>query len=128
MIKEFHITIGFARDEDRAPSHDGEYLAVYYREGHPDEYLVEDNAGCPASHLHTIVDAVGDALSSGQRYTDEQEREMIQEAEELQEEILEGLRTGSGDIAKHCGTEAIKAMREWGWLTKDQTDGNWILQ
>ncbi len=128
MIKEFHVAIGSAREEGRSPSHDGEYLAVYYREGHPDEWLVEDNAGCPASHLYTLRDAVGDALTSGHPYTEEQEREMITEAEELDAEIRECVRNGSGDIAKHCGTEAMKAMIEWGWISEDQTDGNWLLQ
>ncbi len=44
-IKRSEIRIGAARDEDRAPSHDGEYLAVYYAAGGGGDYIIEDNAG-----------------------------------------------------------------------------------
>ena len=44
-IKRGEIRIGAARDENRAPSHDGEYLSVYYAADGSGDYIIEDNAG-----------------------------------------------------------------------------------
>ncbi len=45
-IKRGEIRIGAAHAEDRAPSHDAEYLAVFYSTGDPNrDYIIEGNAG-----------------------------------------------------------------------------------
>lgn len=59
-IKRGQISIGAARAEGRSPSHDGEYLAVYYKHG--GDYIIESNAGVvlTACNISAMLAAAAD--------------------------------------------------------------------
>lgn len=52
-VYEARIAIGAARREGREPSHDAEYLSIYWRDN--GEYLVEDNAGVVGSDAENYL-------------------------------------------------------------------------
>lgn len=110
-VRAFHLPMGAALEEGRAPSHDAEFLTIYYRASDPSEWICESNAGVTATHFHTHQDAEGN-----------------HEAEALDTRITEALAgPGVADPAKSCGSEAQGLMIEWGWLKPSQFDGGHIL-
>ena len=56
-MKRAIITIGSAAAEGRAPSHDGEYVEVYHRDG---RWVAVDNGGLLATD-RTVEDAIAAA-------------------------------------------------------------------
>ena len=88
------IRIGAAREEGRAPSHDGEYLSVYYRAGRG-EYIVTHNAGVA--------------------WTDESDAE--DRDGELDVEAQEIVAQDRGEPATgHIGAEELDLMVSAGWV------------
>jgi hypothetical protein len=105
-IRRGEIRIGAAQDEDRAPSHDGEYLAVYYS-GADGDYIIEGNGGVVATH-HSIndvlSDATDDAFYSGIRRW------------QAEAEAIVASDAGEDWDAERMGLEARAAAAELGWL------------
>lgn len=100
------IPMGDALEEGRAPSHDGEYLALYHRDGIPTEWICEGNGGVTATHHYTHTDV-----------------EPSNEAEELDQRIAVALQEGNSDPMTGCGNEARDLMLKWGWVNDSQFDG-----
>ena len=98
------ITIGAARREGRAPSHDGECITLAWDDhGH---WLIEDNAGVAADSEQgvTYLEACGG--------------EATVEDEEIQQEIDAYLATcppPPGGATVGLGGQARGLARYWGW-------------
>lgn len=101
-IRSSRIAIGAAREEGRQPSHDGEYLALYYTPGET-EWVLEDNGGVVA--------------------TDDDPRPIGTEDdpqwEDVLAEIAEDIAKDRGTLARSSGREAQGLMEEMGWLVDD---------
>lgn len=108
-IKRGEIRIGAAHAEDRAPSHDGEYLAVYYSScpRHGGDWIIEGNAGVVATayNIAEVIAETTDAEAANEICRWRHEAEAI-------------VNTGSGDDwnAERMGLEARAAAAELGWL------------
>ena len=104
-IRRDEIRIGAAHAEDRAPNHDGEYLAVYY--SGDGGYIIEGNGGVVATH-HSIndvlSDATDDAFYSGIRRW------------QAEAEAIVASDAGEDWDAERMGLEARAAAAELGWL------------
>ena len=103
-IKRGEIRIGAARDENRAPSHDGEYLSVYYAADGSGDYIIEDNAG----------------VVSTSRTIHQQLNELPVHAAELgcwQAAAEDFVASDAGEDwdAEHMGCEARVLAAEFGW-------------
>jgi len=96
------IACGAARDENRRPTHDGEYLALYYVPGET-EWLLENNGG---------LEATDDEPRPDGSEEDPQWEAILHEAEM-------DMACGTGTPAVHCGGEASGCMVEMGWLKDD---------
>jgi len=105
-IKRGEIRIGAAQDEDRAPSHDGEYLAVYYS-GADGDYIIEGNGGV-VSTIYNISDVLADASDPAA------------EAEigrwQAEAEAIVASDAGEDWDAERMGQAARAAAAELGWL------------
>ena len=108
-IKRSEIRIGAAHAENRVPSHDGEYLAVYYSSctRHGGDWIIESNAGVVAT-AYNIGDVIADATDA----------ETMNEICRWRHEAEAIVATGSGDYwdAERMGLEARAAAAELGWL------------
>ena len=113
-IKRGEIRIGAARDENRAPSHDGEYLSVYYAAVGGD-YIIEGNAGVVATSQN-IDEVIADAVDASVRATGN--GDVLDEMCRWRTEAEAIVNTGSGDDwnAERMGLEARAAAAELGWL------------
>ena len=94
-LKVGQIRFGAAREEGRAPAHDGEYLKVYYRPGH-DGYIVTHNAGIEWTDESDAEDRDG---------------ELDAEAQAIVAQDLGEAATG------HIGAEEFGLMVSAGWVT-----------
>ncbi|MCL6479881.1 MAG: hypothetical protein K6T65_16035 [Peptococcaceae bacterium] len=108
------IVIGAARKEGRAPSHDGEYLTVFYVPGE-DDYIVEDNGGL-AWTSYGETDVVSDAPDEEQEYM----QSLVDDARRI-------VSQNTGSPARSMGFAAIDIAIQWGWATKDDFDSNHIV-
>jgi hypothetical protein len=108
-IRRDEIRIGAAHAENRAPSHDGEYLAVYYSScpRHGGDWIIESNAGVVATS-YNIGDVIADAADA----------EALNEMCRWRHEAEAIVNTGSGEAwdAERMGQEARAAAAELGWL------------
>jgi hypothetical protein len=93
------IAVGRARKENRAPSHDGEYITAYFSDVTGD-IVAENNGGT------FCVDDLGEE----------------DEDAEVQAEIYKAARTMDGVPLKSCGTEAKREIIALGWATADDFD------
>ena len=124
MIYTAIIPIGEARREGRQPSHDGEYLRLYWhserREYGQPQWILEDNAGVAASHHSNYLDAFHDACPTCE--FDEEgepadEAEALAEAQEIQAEIDTLIESeGAPADVERMGAEARQHAIQWGWL------------
>lgn len=105
-IKRGEIRIGAAQDEGRAPSHDGEYLAVYYG-GTAGGYIIEGNGGVVATSCN-ISDVLADASDPAA------EAEIGRWQAEAEAIVAED--AGEDWDAEHMGCEARALAAEFGWL------------
>ena len=105
-IKRGQISIGAARAEDRAPSHDGEYLAVYYKHGGED-YIIEGNGGVVGTSWN-IEDMVGMA---------EDEDEALRWQAEAK--AIAHWDTGEAWDVERMGAESRDIAVAAGWITTD---------
>ena len=115
-IKRGQISIGAAQAEGRAPSHDAEYLAVFYSTGDPNrDYIIEGNAGVVATSQN-IDEVIADATDAAIRATGN--GEVLDEMCRWRTEAEAIVNTGSGDDwnAERMGLEARAAAAELGWL------------
>ena len=105
-IKRGQISIGAARAEDRAPSHDGEYLSVYYKHGGGD-WIIESNAGVvlTACNVSAMLDAARDDAA-------------YDEISRWQAEADAIVDTDSGEDwdRERMGLESRELAEEFGWL------------
>ncbi len=101
-IKKGIIVTGRAYDKGRAPSHDGEYISVWYVPG-DDRYIAEDNGGV----AWTVYDAT-DVLAEAD--FDPTLDRQIQEAGQI-------VATDDGEdvTIDALGSEAADIARKWGW-------------
>lgn len=102
QVHQKRITIGAARREGRAPSHDGEFVTLAWDDhGH---WLIEDNAG-------VVADS-----ETGVTYLDACGAEATAEDAEIQQEIDGYLATcPPGGAAAGLGGQAQGLARSWGW-------------
>jgi hypothetical protein len=115
-VYQERIATGRARAEGRWPSHNGEYVTLFWIEG--GNYIVEDNAGiCASVYGDSYVAACCNGI--GPPMDDEEQQTLTLEAVEVQAEI-DRLREGDGALARHCGRAAEAAMIEAGWLEREQ--------
>ncbi len=115
-IRRDEIRIGAAHAEDRAPSHDAEYLAVFYSTGDPNrDYIIEGNAGVVATSQN-IDEVIADTTDAAIRATGN--GEVLDEMCRWRTEAEAIVNTGSGDDwnAERMGLEARAAAAELGWL------------
>jgi len=107
IIKRGEIRIGKAQTEGRAPSHDGEYLAVYY--SGDGGYIIEGNGGVVCTH-HSINDVLSGA-SDDAFYTG------IRSWQAAAEAIVD---TDSGEDwdRERMGLESRELAEEFGWLRR----------
>ncbi len=116
LIRTGSIAIGDAKREGRVPSHDGEYLTVYYVPGDPEaNYIVEDNAGVAWTSA-----GEGDALNDCDQDFRSEVEEQIAEARSI-------LKCDRGVPARSMGSEARGIAIGWGWATEDDFDGGYII-
>lgn len=106
-IKRGQISIGAAQAEGRSPSHDGEYLAVYYKQ-HDGGYIIEGNGGVVATH-HSINDVLSDA-------TDDAFYAGIRSWQAAAEAIVAEDSGEAWDVER-MGSEARDLAAELGWIT-----------
>jgi hypothetical protein len=113
-IRRDEIRIGAAHAENRAPSHDGEYLSVYYAAVGGD-YIIEGNAGVVATSQN-IDEVIADAVDASVRATGN--GDVLDEMCRWRTEAEAIVNTGSGDDwnAERMGLEARAAAAELGWL------------
>lgn len=104
-IKRGQIRIGLAHAEDRAPSHDGEYLAVYY--SGDGGYIIEGNGGVVATH-HSINDVLSDA-------TDDAFYAGIRRWQAEAEAII-AEDSGEDWDRERMGSDSREVAAEFGWL------------
>jgi hypothetical protein len=104
-IKRGEIRIGAARREGRAPSHDGEYLSVYYAAD--GDYIIEGNGGV-VSTIYNISDVLADASDPAA------EAEIGRWQSEAEAIVAED--AGEDWDAEHMGCEARALAAEFGWL------------
>lgn len=106
-IKRGQISIGAARAEDRAPSHDGEYLSVYYKHG--GDWIIESNAGVvlTACNVSAMLDAARDDAA-------------YDEISRWQAEADAIVDTDSGEAwdVERMGLESRELAEEFGWLRR----------
>jgi hypothetical protein len=109
-IKRGQISIGAARAEDRAPSHDGEYLSVYYKHG--GDWIIESNAGVvlTACNVSAMLDAAADD-GDGAAYD---------EISRWQAEADAIVDTDSGEDwdRERMGSASREVAEEFGWLRR----------
>lgn len=103
-IKRGQISIGAARAEGRAPSHDGEYLSVYYKHG--GDYIIEGNCGVVATSW-TIEDMIGMA--------DDEDEALRWQAEA---EAIVDTDSGEDWDRERMGLESRELAEEFGWLRR----------
>ena len=103
-IKRGEIRIGAARDENRAPSHDGEYLSVYYAADGSGDYIIEDNAGVVSTSrtIHQQLNELPVHAAELGRWQAEAEAIVAEDA-------------GEDWDAEHMGCEARALAAEFGW-------------
>ena len=108
------IPTGNARAEGREPSHDGEFLSLYW---YGNEWILEDNAGVVGTHVHDYITSVND----NRFVSDEEYDNAIAEAEEIQKEIEEAIANNRGKVATNgfstgpLGGEARSIAQSLGW-------------
>lgn len=100
------IAIGTARREGRAPSHDGEYISIYYRHG-DGEIIAEHNGGSFC--------------------LDDWNDEDRPEDKQVWAESYAAKSAGIGEPLRRCGSEARAEMIELGWATADEFEGDLYL-
>lgn len=105
-IKRGQISIGAARAEDRAPSHDGEYLAVYYKHDGGD-WIIESNAGVVAT-AYNISDVLAEAA-------DDAADDEISRWQAEAEAIVAGDWGEAWDVER-MGSDSREVAAEFGWL------------
>lgn len=116
-MKNIHqdiIIIGAAKEEGRAPSHDGEYLTVFYVPGEED-YIVESNGGVAWTSFNE-----SDVLSD----CDDEDRPELQSQIDVANLIIS---KNTGMPATSMGSYAKDIAVEWGWATLQNFDSNNII-
>jgi hypothetical protein len=106
-IKRGQIRIGKAQAEDRAPSHDGEYLSVYYKHG--GDWIIESNAGVVATayNISDVLDAARDDAAY-----DEISRW------QAEADAIVGTDSGEDCDRERMGLESRELAEEFGWLRR----------
>jgi len=120
MFKQM-IPDGAARREGRTPSHDGEYLMLYWNPaklayGRP-EWILEHNAGVAATCHQDYEEACADNTYGLVEPTVEEFDVAAAEAKQIQYEIYEIIR-GIGDPLdlELMGSAAQDLAVQWGWF------------
>ena len=107
MIKTARIATGEARAEGRQPSHDGEYISIYYNTDNPNLIVAEDNAG---------MFCLDDAGLNFDCLPEDQAAVLLEEWLGIQSEAYEITREDLGEPLRHCGSEAKAEMIRLGWI------------
>jgi hypothetical protein len=118
MIKTARIATGKARAEGRQPSHDGEYITIYYSTDKTSDIIAEHNAGtfCLDDEGLTV-----DGLSAAE------EEALKEEWDGIRAEAYEITHDDTGEAIKSqyaVGSEAKAEMISLGWATAQNFDGN----
>lgn len=101
------IWIGKAYEEGRAPSHDGEYLTVYYVPG-GDDYIVTDNAGVAWTSYNW--DDVRNDINANC------DPEDVDEFQRQLDEVERIMREQTGGLVESMSPAAAEIASEWGWI------------
>lgn len=101
-IKTAVLAVGKARTEDRAPSHDGEFVTIYWR-GRGDEVIAENNGGT------FCWDDFGLDLDGVDAAADEVE------AKEEGGRLIASNGGTEADLSQ-CNSGVLTEMRELGWI------------
>jgi hypothetical protein len=108
-IKRGQISIGLARAEGRAPSHDGEYLAVYYKHG--GDWIIESNAGVvlTACNISAMLAAAAEAADDA----------AYDEISRWQAEADAIVETDSGEEwdRERMGSDSREVAEGFGWIS-----------
>lgn len=102
------IATGQTRAEERQPSHDGEYITVYYVPGEAD-VVAENNGG-----TFSLDDEGGD---------DPDETTWI----DIRAEAYALMLRGDGEPLRSCGSEAKSEIIALAWASDADFDGNSII-
>ena len=115
-IRSTQVSTGWARRQGMQPSHDGEYVVVYYVPG-SDEYLATDNGGVAWTYNNE------DCLYGEPGTYDADD---YCEADEVLDEIHEDVRAGRGEVVpanwEGPGGEACDLMVSMGWIARDEEE------
>lgn len=116
-MKNIHqdiIIIGAAKEEGRAPSHDGEYITVFYVPGQED-YIVESNGGVAWTSFNE-----SDVLSD---CNDEDRPDLESQIDEAN--LIVSKNTGKPVTSMGSSAKDIAVV--WGWATPQNFEGNSII-
>ena len=127
----YKVTIpdGAARKEGRDPSHDGEYLTLFWNPakqeyGRP-QWILQHNAGVCATCYQDYEEVSGENNFGLVEYTEEEMDAAIAEAKQIQYEIYEIIRgIGEPIDPERMGSEAQDLAAEWGWFADLDDDPN----
>lgn len=118
MIKIARIATGKARAEGRQPSHDGEYITIYYSTDNTSDIIAEHNAGTFCLDDEGLnVDGLSEA----------EEEALREEWDGIRAEAYGIAREDKGEAIKSqygVGSEAKAEMISLGWATERNFDGN----
>lgn len=103
-IFQHRIAWGAARREGREPSHDGEYMMLYWTDDSTEGWIAEDNAGVCCTDDENYVEVCRDATE-----------ELQAEAAAIQTEIDDAVES-PGNIITGAGGHATEILREMGWI------------
>jgi hypothetical protein len=112
-IKTARIETGKARAEGRAPSHDGEYITIYYVPGNTADIIAEHNAGTFCLQDEGLHD-IG--------LPESEEEALREEWNAIRDEAHEIVREDKGETIRSAGSEARDEMILLGWATADDFD------
>lgn len=107
VIKRAQVAVGAAHEEGRAPTHDGEYVAIYYVPG-MSVYAAEDGGGLAWTSLGEDS-VIGDAYDQSEEAGAEMERQVAEARRAVAQDLGEPVEDGE------MGSAAIECAREWGW-------------
>ena len=118
MIKTAIIATGKARAEGRQPSHDGEYITIYYSTDNTSDIIAEHNAG---------TFCLDDEGINVEGLPEDQEAALREEWDGIRSEAYEIARKDQGETLRHSGSEAKAEIIELGWANESDFDGNEII-
>lgn len=115
MIKTSRIAVGKARVEGRQPSHDGEYITIYYLVGDTSgNVIAENNAGT----------FCWEDMQAPEGLLEEEREEIEAECAAIYAEGEDDIRNQRGDVISladfHRSSSVVAEMIELGWATAEE--------